>query len=119
MAVAHDRRALIISKETDGDGVEVRVDREHETIWLTQKLMADLFETITQNIQLHLDATYRSEEIDEASTIKNFLIVRQERSRSVKRQVKHYNLDAITSNDHLGFRVAGVDLRHDVAAFFG
>ena len=42
---------LIFSKETDGDGVEVRVDREHETIWLTQKLMADLFETTTQNIQ--------------------------------------------------------------------
>ena len=78
----------IFSKETDGAGVEVRVDREHETIWLTQKLMADLFETTTQNIQQHLDAIYRSEELDEDSTIKNFLIVRQERSRSVKRQVK-------------------------------
>ena len=48
------------------------------------------------------DAIYRSEELDEASTIKNFLIVRQERSRSVKRQVKHYNLDAIIA---VGYRV--------------
>ena len=93
---------LIFSKETDGEGVEVRVDREHETIWLTQKLMADLFETTTQNIQKYLDAIYRSEELDEASTIKNFLIVRQERSRSIKRQVKHYNLDAIFA---VGYRV--------------
>lgn len=93
---------LIFSKETDGEGVEVRVDREHETIWLTQKLMADLFETTTQNIQQHLDAIYRSEELDKNSTIKNFLIVRQERSRSVKRHVKHYNLDAIIA---VGYRV--------------
>lgn len=74
---------LIFSKETDGEGVEVRVDREHETIWLTQKLMADLFETTTQNIQQHLDEIYRSKELNKNSTIKNFLILRRERLRSV------------------------------------
>lgn len=43
---------LIFAQENGGDGIEVRV--EDETIWLTQKLMADLFETSTQNIQQHL-----------------------------------------------------------------
>mgnify|MGYP000365101084 FL=1 len=93
---------LIFSKETDGEGVEVRVDLGGRRIIKTQKLMADLFETTTQNIQQHLDAIYRSEELDKDSTIKNFLIVRQERSRSVKRHVKHYNLDAIIA---VGYRV--------------
>ncbi len=93
---------LIFSQGAGDDGVEVRIDREHETIWLTQKLMADLFGTTTQNIQQHLDAIYRSEELDNVSTIKKFLIVRQEGSRSVTRQVKHYNLDAIIA---VGYRV--------------
>ena len=91
---------LIFSKEKGGDGIEVRV--EDETIWLTQKLMADLFGTTTQNIQQHLNAIYRSEELNEASTIKYFLIVRQEGSRTVNRAVKHYNLDAIIA---VGYRV--------------
>lgn len=93
---------LIFSNETDGDSIEVRVDPEHETIWLTQKLMADLFGTTTQNIQQHLEAIYRSEELDEDSTIKNFLIVHLEGSRNVTRRVKHYNLDAIIA---VGYRV--------------
>lgn len=93
---------LIFSNETDGDSIEVRVDPEHETIWLTQKLMADLFGTTTQNIQQHLEAIYRSEELEEDSTIKNFLIVHQEGSRNVTRRVKHYNLDTIIA---VGYRV--------------
>ncbi|MDO4937772.1 MAG: virulence RhuM family protein [Sutterellaceae bacterium] len=91
---------LIFSQENGGDGIEVRV--EDETIWLTQKLMATLFDTSIQNIQQHLDTIYQEHELDEASTIKNFLIVRQERSRSVNRNVKHYNLDAIIA---VGYRV--------------
>lgn len=44
---------LILSKENGGDGISVRVDRDRETIWLTQKLMADLFDCGTDNIGLH------------------------------------------------------------------
>ena len=64
--------------------------------------MADLFGTTTQNIQQHLDAIYQAEELNADSTIKDFLIVRQEGPRKVSRKVKHYNLDAIIA---VGYRV--------------
>lgn len=75
---------------------------EEETIWLSQALMADLFQTTTQNITLHLKALYEDEELIESSTCKDYLQVRNEGSRKVKRQVKHYNLEAIIA---VGFRV--------------
>lgn len=91
------------------DGPVVAVLVENETMWLTQKMMADLFGTTTQNVQQHLDAIYRSGELDEASTIKIFLTVRQEGSRTVNRSVKHYNLDAIIA---VGYRVNSKQATH-------
>ena len=88
--------------EAGSDGIEIRFDREHETLWLTQKLIAELFDTTTQNVQQHLDSIYRSGELSEESTIKDFLIVRPEGARTVTRTVKHYNLDAIIA---VGYRV--------------
>lgn len=93
---------FIFSNEAGSDGIEVRIDRARETIWLTQKLMAELFDTTTQNVQRHLDSIYRSGELSEESTIKDFLIVRPEGARTVTRTVKHYNLDAIIA---VGYRV--------------
>lgn len=93
---------LIFSNEAGSDGIEIRFDREHETLWLTQKLIAELFDTTTQNVQQHLDSIYRSGELSEESTIKDFLIVRPEGARTVTRTVKHYNLDAIIA---VGYRV--------------
>jgi hypothetical protein len=75
---------------------------ENETIWLSQALMAELFETTPQNITLHLKALYEDEEINAEATCKEYLQVRQEGSRTVKRSVKHYNLEAILA---VGFRV--------------
>ncbi len=91
---------LIFAKENNGDGVEVRV--EDETIWLTQKLMAQLFDCTTENIIQHLKKIYDEEELKEEATTKDFLVVRQEGSRTVNRKVKHYNLDAIIA---VGYRV--------------
>lgn len=91
------------------DGPVVAVLVENETMWLTQKMMADLFGTTTQNVQQHLDAIYRSGELDEDSTIKIFLTVRQEGSRTVNRSVKHYNLDAIIA---VGYRVNSKQATH-------
>jgi hypothetical protein len=91
------------------DGPVVAVLVENETMWLTQKMMADLFGTTTQNVQQHLDAIYRSGELDENSTIKIFLTVRQEGSRTVNRSVKHYNLDAIIA---VGYRVNSKQATH-------
>ena len=91
---------LIFTKETGGNGIEVRV--EDETIWLTQKLMAELFDCTAENIIHHLKSIYADDELTEAATTKDFLVVRQEGSRTVNRKVKHYNLDAIIA---VGYRV--------------
>ena len=91
---------LIFTKELGGNGIEVRV--EDETIWLTQKLMAELFDCGTDNIGLHLKNIYAEGELEETATTEDFSVVRQEGSRTVTRKVKHYNLDAIIA---VGYRV--------------
>src|SRR5262249_8009343 len=70
--------------------------------WLSQALIAELFQTTPQNITLHLKALYEDGEIEEAATCKEFLQVRLEGARAVGRAVKHYNLDAILA---VGYRV--------------
>ena len=73
-----------------------------ETVWLTQAQLAELLGCAIANINMHLKNIYAEEELEETSTIKEFLIVRFEGGRRVSRSVKHYNLDAIIS---VGFRV--------------
>ena len=81
---------------------QIDVWLEDETVWLTQSQMAMLFGCAIANINMHLRNIYAEEELEEAATIKDFLIVRFEGCRRVSRSVKHYNLDAIIS---VGFRV--------------
>ncbi|MGM0700848.1 MAG: RhuM family protein [Pseudomonadota bacterium] len=81
--------------------VEVRL--EGETVWLTQKQMAELFGTTPENILMHLKNVYLEVELSESATAKDFLVVRQEGSRQVRRRLKHYNLDAVIS---VGYRVS-------------
>jgi hypothetical protein len=92
---------LIFSYQTGGDGVEVRV--QDGTIWLSQKLMGQLFDTSTDNIALHLKNIFADEELSEAATTEDFSVVQREGSRDVKRTVKYYNLDAIIA---VGYRVS-------------
>jgi hypothetical protein len=80
--------------------LQVRLDGQ--TVWLTQAGMADLYQTTPQNITLHLQSIYDDGELDEAATCKDYLQVRQEGSRHVKRSLRHYNLDAIIA---VGYRV--------------
>lgn len=77
-------------------------DPDHETVWLTQAQIADLFETSNDNVGLHLRNIFDDSELDEFSTTEDFSVVRNEGTRKVKRQIKHYNLDAILS---VGYRV--------------
>jgi hypothetical protein len=83
---------------------EVRVDvfLEEETVWLTQKAIASLFATTSQNITIHLKNIYDQGELLENSTCKDFLQVQKEGTRLVERKQKYYNLDAIIS---VGYRV--------------
>ncbi|GGE13987.1 virulence protein RhuM/Fic/DOC family protein [Psychroflexus salis] len=90
-----------IYKANDGT-TQINVQFEQDTVWLTQAQMAELFETTPQNITMHLKSVYKDQELDEKATCKDFLQVRKEGTRTVKRKQLHYNLDSIIS---VGYRV--------------
>ncbi|MCL4844393.1 MAG: virulence RhuM family protein [Bryobacteraceae bacterium] len=92
----------IILYQTEDGRTRVECRFEHETLWMSQALMAELFQTSPQNITLHLKALYSEGEIDEQATCKEYLQVRREGTREVRRSVKHYSLDAILA---VGYRV--------------
>lgn len=92
---------ILIYQNGEGDTrIEVRL--EDETVWLSQQQMADLFQTTRPNITLHINNIYEEGELTPEATSKDFLLVRQEGGRAVKRQMLLYNLDMIIS---LGYRV--------------
>ncbi len=91
---------LLYTTEDGQKRIEVRLD--NESVWLTQIGMAELFKTTVANINIHLKNIYEEGELSEPATIKEYLIVRQEGQRRVRRSVKHYNLEAILS---VGYRV--------------
>ncbi|WP_215889267.1 RhuM family protein [Acidithiobacillus ferriphilus] len=98
---------LLYPQAGGSDATEVRL--EGDTVWLTQKQMAELFATTPENILMHLKNIYQEGELRESITAKDFLVVRQEGKRQVKRQLKHYNLDAIIS---VGYRVNSTQATH-------
>ena len=91
---------LIFTRQAGEDGIEVRV--EGETLWLTQKLMAAMFEVTVPTISEHLANLYAQGEISAPATLRNFRTVQKEGAREVARNVDFYNLDAIIA---VGFRV--------------
>lgn len=94
---------LIFSNQSKTSTIEVRY--EDETIWLSQKLMSELFDVEVNTINYHLKELYKSSEIQEISTIRKFRIVQQEGNRTVNRDIEFYNLDAIIS---VGYRVNSI-----------
>lgn len=91
---------LVYTTEDGRTKIDVRL--EGETVWLTQQLMADLFQTTQQNVSFHLQNIYSEGELLREATHKEFLSVRQEGARQVRRTLDSYNLDAIIS---VGYRV--------------
>lgn len=92
---------MLIYKADDGR-IKLEVRLEHETLWLTQQMMADLFQNTKQNISLHIQNIYDEGELAPEATVKDFLTVRQEGERQVQRNLTYYNLDMIIS---VGYRV--------------
>ncbi|MEJ4087983.1 RhuM family protein [Galbibacter orientalis] len=90
-----------IYQAQDGS-TQISVQFEQDTVWLTQAQMAVLLETTPQNITMHLKGVFKEQELNETATCKDFLQVRKEGKRTVKRKQLHYNLDAIIS---VGYRV--------------
>ena len=82
------------------DSIEMRY--EDENIWLTQKMMATLYDVNVRTINEHIKKIYSDSEVEEDSTIRNFRIVQTEGSRQVTRDTKHYNLQMIIA---VGFKV--------------
>ena len=92
---------VIVYESPEGEGsVDVRF--KDESVWLTQRQMAEVFRTSTDNVGLHLKNIYATGELKEAATTEDFSVVRSEGQRKVRRALKHYNLDAIIS---IGYRV--------------
>lgn len=92
---------LVVYKADDGN-VRVDVHIDQETVWLSQRQMADVFGTSVDNVSLHLRNIFVDKELQESATTEDFSVVQSEGGRRVRRSVQHYNLDAIIS---VGYRV--------------
>ena len=93
--IPETKKPQIAIYQTLGDEQKIRVRIEDENVWLTQKLIAELFDVDVLTVNEHLKNIFLEQELDESSTIRKFRIVQKEASREVVRDVKHYNLDAI------------------------
>src|SRR5574344_1540267 len=96
-----DNNKLIIYQD-DNEVTRVSVRFAEEDLWLTQSQLAEIYDTTQENISMHISNIYIDNELEENRTNKKFLLVRQEGSRQVKRNIDHYNLDMIIA---LGYRI--------------
>lgn len=95
---------IIFYQTEDGQSrLDVRFDEN--SAWLTQAQMAELFQTTPQNITLHLRSIYEEGELQEIATCKDYLQVRSEGKRQVRRNLRHYNIEAILA---VGYRVRSI-----------
>lgn len=100
--------------EAEDGLIKIDVRLADETVWLTQQLMADLFQTTKQNISLHVQHIFEEGELTPEATVKKYLTVRREGRRDVKRMLDFYNLDMIIS---VGYRIkSGVATRFRIWA---
>jgi hypothetical protein len=88
--------------QSDDGTAQVQVRLEHETVWLTQGQMAELFQTTKQNVSLHIRNVFNEGELLPEATVKEYLTVAVEGDRTVQRRLTHYNLDVIIA---VGYRV--------------
>ena len=93
--------SLLIYRADDA-AAPIRVLLEGDTVWLTQRQIAELYGTSVPNINQHITAIYEEEELRPEATLKKYLIVQTEGKRQIKRLLDHYNLEMIIA---LGYRV--------------
>lgn len=90
---------LYTSKE---NSIQVEVEFDGETVWLSQNQISELFNQTKQNISLHINNCFKEGELIKDATVKESLTVQKEGKRTVKRKIELYNLDVIIS---VGYRV--------------
>ena len=82
-----ENNSQIIIYQTENGDTKIDVRLQEETVWLTQRMMAELFQTTVPNINMHLKNIYQEDEIQEDRTIKNFLIVQKEGGTDYKNKL--------------------------------
>jgi|GEM_PF-5509230 len=98
---AEPNSKIVIYQSPDG-ATNFEVTVGNDTVWLSQRQMAELFEVSTDNVGLHIKNAYQESELSEMATTEESSVVQIEGGREVKRQVRQYNLDVIIS---VGYRV--------------
>lgn len=97
-----EQQSQIIIYQTEDHRTKIDVRLENETVWLSQKHMAELFQVSKQNISHHIISIYEEGELQQEATVKKYLTVQTEGTRNVSRDIEYYNLDMIIS---VGYRV--------------
>jgi hypothetical protein len=97
---AENGEIILYQPDDKSTNIEVRI--ADETVWLSQNQMVELFNSTKQNISWHINNIFKEKELDQISTVKEYLTVQLEGTRNVKRKVILYNLDVIIS---IGYRV--------------
>ena len=100
----NENNNIIIYQSEDGK-VHLDVKYNEETLWLTQQQLCELYQTSKSNVSEHIKHIFEDNELSKDSTVRKFRTVQIEGSRSVERDVEHYNLDMILS---LGYRVRSI-----------
>ncbi len=95
-------KSQLIIYQTELGETKIDVRFQDETVWLSQQLMAGLFQTTVSNVNIHIKNIFEEGELNKKATIKDFLIVRKEGTRDIQRNVEYYNLDMIIS---VGYRI--------------
>jgi len=98
-------KSQILIYQTEDNRTKIEVELVDETVWLTQKQMAELFGVETNTVTYHLGEIYYSHELDENSTHRKIRTVQKEGDRAISRNIEYYNLDAIIS---VGYRISSV-----------
>jgi hypothetical protein len=91
-----ESKGELLVYQTDDGQITLEVHLENETVWLTQKMMAEFFQVGVNKINYHIKEIYECGELDREATIRKFRIVRMEGRRQVARQVDFYNLGMTT-----------------------
>jgi len=102
-------KSQLIIYQTESGETKIDVKFQNETVWLSQQLMAELFQTTVPNINMHIKNIFEEGELARNATIKDFLIVRKEGARDVQRKVEYYSLDMIIS---VGYRIKSMVATH-------
>jgi hypothetical protein len=110
-----ENKSQILIYQTENGETKLDVRFHEETVWLSQKMMAQLFQTTVPNINMHLKNIFDEGELEENRTIQEFLIVQQEGNRDVQRKQIFYNMDRFLSlNDREILSGAG-SISHELA----